>query len=416
MPYIKPFSYDDFLTYKIQEGDTPESVAEKLDIDLYALRSYHNRYCESVEDCIGPTFPRYLKFLIIQSQEEKEKIDAHREPIQFSTQNFKLPFLPSHLNKRYLAMYDIEKGSEKNSIKEEINVKWLATDKNGYSLIEIDRKALFVNENYEKSMADELAEKTAKVFYPIKVIVDSNGKCIDINNFDEIRERWNDVKKEVLKEFEGEVVEERLKAFELKLCDNDIIRESFLNDWFLRAFFNGLNVEYKESLTINNVIGFPISKKIGEVKFEVEQTIMPKVDQYNLVNITQKGVLVDERSKDDFENNLLFPYDSLEENKSEQLEAIYEAYYFLNPNTNTVESLFLECEIKLDIPQKIAITISGLEETGKLILDGKIKLHVPMQKKEPSLFREFFWIIVLIVTLLSVLIWIFLKLQKHNYE
>ncbi|MFG4000854.1 hypothetical protein [Flavobacterium aquidurense] len=411
MLYIPPFSYNNYLTYKIKKDDTPESVAQELGMTLYELRSYHNRYCP-LKDCIGPVFPGHLKFLILQSQEEKQEIEKHREPIHFSTKEFKLPFLPSRLNKKYLAMYTIENGSEKTTIKEEITVKWLTTDLNGYSLIEINRTALYVNDDESKSISDELAEKTAKIFYPLKVVVNSNGKCVDIYNCNEIRERWDRVKKEVLKEFQGEAVEERLKAYEFKLRDNDIISESFMKDWFLRAFFNGLNIEYLETLTIEKIVEFPISQKIGELQFRVQQTIFPTVDQYNLVNITQKGFLTDNRSKDDFENNLLFPYDSLNEKQCEKVEGTYEAYYFLDPNKNTIDSLFLQCEIKLDIPQKITITISDLEDTGKLILDGKINLYVPAQKKEPSLLREFFWAIVVIIVLLAAVVWVFVKLNK----
>lgn len=411
MLYIPPFSYNNYLTYKIKKDDTPESVAQELGMTLYELWSYHNRYCP-LKDCIGPVFPGHLKFLILQSQEEKQEIEKHREPIQFSTKEFKLPFLPSRLNKKYLAMYTIENGSEKTTIKEEITVKWLTTDLNGYSLIEINRTALYVNDDESKSISDELAEKTAKIFYPLKVVVNSNGKCVDIYNCNEIRERWDRVKKEVLKEFQGEAVEERLKAYEFKLRDNDIISESFMKDWFLRAFFNGLNIEYLETLTIEKIVEFPISQKIGELQFRVQQTIFPTVDQYNLVNITQKGFLTDNRSKDDFENNLLFPYDSLNEKQCEKVEGTYEAYYFLDPNKNTIDSLFLQCEIKLDIPQKITITISDLEDTGKLILDGKINLYVPAQKKEPSLLREFFWAIVVIIVLLAAVVWVFVKLNK----
>lgn len=412
MLYIPPFSYNDYLTYKIQEGDTPESVACKLGIDLYMLRSYHNMKCPSVDDCIGPVFPRHLEFVILQSEEEKKAKEAHREPIHFSTQEFKLPFKPALLNKKYLAMYIIENGTEKNSIKEEINVKWLATDPSGYSFMEITRRSIYINDIERKSMADELADMTAKVFYPLEVVVDFTGKCIDIHNFDAIRERWTKVKKEVLKDFRGEAVEERLKAFERNLNNDDLIKESFMNDWFLRAFFNGLNIEYEETLTIKNSVLFPVSQRLGKVNFEVEQTIMPTVDQYNLVNISQKGTLLDSRSKDDFENNLLFPYQSLEDSKSEKLEGTYEAHYFLNPNKNTIDSLFLECEIKLDKPQKITIAVSDFVDKGKLILDGKIDLYVPTEKKEQSLFREFFWMIVLVVILLVVLVWGYIKLKK----
>lgn len=396
--YIPPFSYDNYLTYKIKDGDIPQSVANQLGIDLYLMRSYHNRYCP-LEDCIGPVFPRHLKFVIIQSEEDKKIKEAYREPIHFSSPDFKLPFRPNQLNKNYLAEYTVFNGNEMYSIKEEIHVKWLATD-NDYSCIQIDRKALYINNNEKKSMADELAEITAKVFYPLKLVVNSDGKFVDIYNFDDIRNRWQKVKKEVLKEFRGVAVEERLKVFESKLDDNIVILKSFLNDWFLRAFFNGLNIEYKQTLTVENTIRFPISKKIGEVEFLVKQTILPTVDQYNLVNVTQTGTLSDSRSKDDFENNLLFPYTNTEEKEVQKLEGNFEAYYFLNPNTNVVDSLYLECEIKLDIPQKIAIAISSFKDQGKLMIDSGISLYVPAEKKKQDL--ELFWMKVTVIVVIIV--------------
>jgi len=410
MLYIKPFSYDDYTTYKIKEDDTPPDVAIKLGIDLYELRSYHNRYCP-LEDCIGPTFPAHLKFLIIQSEEGKKAKETRREPIHFSTQNFKLPFLPSQLKKNYLAEYTIFNGNEKVSIKEEVYVKWLATD-NDYYCIEVDRKALYINDKVEKSMADQLAEMTAKVFYPLQIIVNSDGKFVDLYNFDSIRDRWKKVKKEVLKEFRGAAVEEQLKIFEGKLDDNIVIFRAFLNDWFLRAFFSGLNIEYKETLKIEKTVRFPISKKVGEVDFFVEQTIFPAVDQYNLVNITQTGILSDSRSKNDFENGLHFSYDTAEEKEVKQVEGSYEAYYFLDPNRNVIDSLFLECELKLDVPQKITIAISALKDKGKLTIDSGISLYVPSQKKKRDM--EELWVIVAIIVSIIVGVSVFINFILKN--
>lgn len=412
MLYIPDFSYDDYTTYKIKGEDTLESVAYELGINLYELRYYHNRYCP-LEDCIGPVFPPHLKFLIIQSDEEKKIKEEYRAPIRFSTKDFKLPFRPEQLNKNYLAMYTIVNGNETHTIKEEINVKWLAIDPNGYSFFDVDRKTLYVDDKEQKSMADELAEKTAQIFYPLEVVANSNGKCVALYNFETIRERWQKIKKEVLKEFKGAAVEERLKAFELKLTDNEVISNSFLNDWLLRAFFNGLNIEYKENLTIENSIKFPVSQKMGELKFLVQQTILPTVDQYNLVNITQKGTLDDSRSKEDFENNLLFSNNDAVENKAEKLEATYEAHYFLDPNTNTVNSLFLECDIKLDIPYKVTIVVSPLKEKGKLVIDSGISLYIPTEIK-PKPDREVFWMIVSIIVILTIAIYGFYKFYFQN--
>lgn len=400
MAYVSPFSYDNYLTYKIEKDDTLESVAAKLDIEVYQLRSYHNAVCP-LDDCIGSVFPSHLEFLILQSEEEKRKKELHREKIRFSTKDFKLPFLPARLNKKYLAMYTIENGSEKHSLKEEINVKWLATDSNNYSFIEIDRKALYVNDNYSKSTADELAEKTAIIFYPLQIVVDSDGSWIDIYNCDAIRNRWYKTKEKILKEFTGEAVLERLKAFEDKLEHDDIITESFSNDWFLRIFFNGLNIEYKQALTFQNSIKFPFSQKFREVEFIVEQTILPAVDQYNLVNITQKGLLSDSRSKDDFENGLLSPYSISEDVKPEKTEGTFEAYYFLDPNTNTIENLFLECEIKLNISHKVIIEISNLNEDKKLILATGNDLYLSEERRPQKASQGIAWLIISIIIIVA---------------
>jgi len=400
MFYLKPFSYASFLTYKIEKGDTLESVAAKLDIEVYELKSFHNTYCP-LDDFIRDVFPSHLEFLILESEEEKTAKEAYREKIHFSNKDFKLPFLPAYLNNKYLAKYTIQNGNEKHTIKEEINVKWLATDSNNYYFLEIDRKALYVDDNYSKNTADELAEKTAVIFYPLQIVVDSDGDYVDIYNFNEIRDRWYTIRENILKEFNGEAVKERLKIFEDRLKHDEIISKSFNNDWFLRAFFNGLNIEYKETLTFQNKIKFPVSQKVGEVQFLVQQTILPAVDQYNLVNITQKGFLSDIRSKDDFENGLPFSYYVSETDESEKVQGTFEAYYFLDPNTNTTESLFMECEIKLDIPQKVTIEISNLDEIGKLILDTGINLYLSDETKSQKADKEIKWMIIAIIIIVA---------------
>ncbi|MHC0444271.1 hypothetical protein ACWA1F_02610 [Flavobacterium sp. 3-218] len=403
MLYLNTFSYNDYLTYEILSGDTLESVSKKLGIEVSELRSYHNRYCPE-EDSIRKDFPRHLKYIILQSQEEKQAKEAQREPIHFSNKDYKLPFQPQLLNKKYLAKYTISNGDIKYSLKEEFTIKWLSTDQNQYFFFEIDRKSLYVDEEIEKTMADKLAEMTAKVFYPLQVVVDSNGSYTAIHNFNQIRKRWPETKTEVLKEFEGEAVEERLKVFEKNIADDDTIAQSFSKDWFLRSFFSGIHIEYKEDLTIQNKIRFPVSQRIGEVVFDVKQSILPAVDKYNLVNVTQTGVLFDNRSKDDFENNLDFPNIDLD-GKSEKMEGNFEAFYFLNPNTNIIDSLFLECEMKLNVPQKITIELSDSKEEGKLAINSRVKLYVPTDRKKEKMERETRWLTVLVVVIIAIAVY-----------
>lgn len=387
MLYIPDFAYENHLVYKIKEGDTLKKVAEQLEVDSYSLRSYHNMRCP-LDDLIEADFKPNLKFLIIESEESKIARATHRENVHFAN-NFKLPFTPQGLNNNYLAMYTMENGEEQHTVKEEINVKFINKDKNDFSLIEINRiSQVYVDGKEADTMADELAEKTAKVFYPLQVVIDPKGELVAIYNYEDIRNRWQKVKRNVLKDFQGEVLHEALLRFEDRLQNDEIIFDSLSKDWFLKVFFNSLNIEYTQNLTIQQVIEFPISQKTGNVSFTAEQTILPTLDAYNLINIMQTGILSDLRSKNDFENNLLFPEDDSEENNAEKAEGSYTAYYFLDPNTNVLESVYLECEIKLDVPQKLTVVISNIEENAKLNLSSNFSfLDEEIKEKKSSIFK-----------------------------
>lgn len=384
MLYIKEFSYNDYLTYKIKKGDNLKSVSEELKIDSYFLRAYHNKHCP-LKDLIEKDLPSHLELIIIQSQEEKDAKELYREKVLFSSKDYKLPFKPRGFERLFLVLYTIENGKKKTSINEEVLVKWLATDSNGYSFFEINRVSkVYVDGKEYNSVVDELAEKAASVFYPLRVVIDSDGEWVDIHDFDTIRERWPQVKNNLIKEFRGKPINDYLEIFEKKLQDDSVIFDSFAKDWFLRAFFSGLNIEYKENLTFKNQINFPVSSKIGDVSFNVEQDILPELDKYNLINITQNGKLVDIRNKIDFENNVSIPYDSIGDSDSEKLEGTYTAHYFLNLNSYMIDSLFLECKIDLDLPQILTIVMSSVDDEAKLTLNSRVSLLVE-QKEEKKL-------------------------------
>lgn len=389
MLYIPDFSYDNHFVYKIKKGDTLKKVAEELDVEIQYLRAFHNMRCP-LEDLIEADFKSHLEFLIIESKEARIKRESHREGVNFAN-NYKLPFMPQGLDSDYLATYTIKNGEQEHSLKEEINVRWLANDKNGFSLIEIDRVSqVYVDGKETDSKADELSEKTASVFYPLQVVIDPNGELAAIYNFEDIRDRWYKVELAVLKDFQGEVLEEILLKFENRLKDNEIIFEALSKDWFLKVFFNKLNIDYTEQLVTKREIAFPLSQQTGNVSFSIEQSILPNVDAYNLVNVTQNGTLSDARSKNDFENDLLFPEDNQENDTPEKATGSYTAYYFLDPKTHMPESIYLECEIKLEIPQKVTVVISNLKSEAKLDLRSKTSFLCDEKEKKSSNFFKVF--------------------------
>jgi hypothetical protein len=75
--------------------------------------------------------------------------------------------------------------------------------------------------------------------------------------------------------------------------------------------------------------------------------------------MAQDGELSDPRAKADFENESRLPFYGLD-NTVPKATGSYRSKYLLNPKNNTIDTLFLECDIALDIPKKVTIVISLL--------------------------------------------------------
>ncbi|KAF2079273.1 hypothetical protein [Flavobacterium sharifuzzamanii] len=376
MSYIKPFSYDDFLTYKIQEDDTPESVAEKLDIDLYALRSYHNRYCESVEDCIGPVFPRHLKFVIIKppivqlTDEEKEQ---QRNKVVFNDSPGKLSLNYSHGEKTYAVLCTIENGKDVHSIKQQIKISWQAENA-GFHFYYVSRdEALYVNDTAVNTMAQEIAQKASQALYPLLIVVDENGKWVYVNNYDQIVERWNETKNQIRKYYKGDQTEKYFKIYDKNLADEDSLFLSIQKDWFLNALFNEIHVQYPQDLSLKKHTSFPHLPNTKSIQYFVNQKIDEHLDTNNLILIDIIGKLDDSRTKTDFQNELNHP---VKEYSDEKAGGNYTAKYYLNPNSYMPEAFIVNADLELDIPQKYTVTATHLDTATELVIASRQPLFV----------------------------------------
>ncbi|MEP7094399.1 MAG: LysM domain-containing protein, partial [Flavobacterium sp.] len=140
--------YDKHRTYKIRKGDTLQSVARDLGIDAQELRRYHNIYCR-IPDLIEADFKSHLELVILAPEKKEAKTDAEIEKklkkVSFGNE-YRLPFLPERTNKNYKVQYTSEVGDEVDVTEMNINVKWLAVDKNKYHLFEINRASdIYIN-------------------------------------------------------------------------------------------------------------------------------------------------------------------------------------------------------------------------------------------------------------------------------
>lgn len=342
--------YDKHLTYKIKKGDTLQSVAHDLGIDALELRRYHNIYC-SIPDLIEADFKSHLEFVILAPEKKetsvKEESEKKLEKVSFGT-DYRLPFSPQRINENYKIQYTSEVGDEIDVTEMKVSVKWLASDDNKYHLFEINRApTIYINGEMPDSIMSELSAKSAEVLYPLKIVVDGYGKWIDIYNYDEVESRWENIKNEILEYYEGEVAEAYIEHTEIALENSDTLLEALRSDYFLRAYFNGIHVEYNSNYSFNDEVSFPLEKDEESI-FKVQQKVAPYLDDSDCIKVEQKGDYVDSG------HDIVYGYAPWKGN--------YNAEYFLNSDSYAIEKLNLECKIEYDEPIKITIAIELLSK------------------------------------------------------
>ncbi len=384
--YIEERNEDDHDKHPIKKGDTFKSVAEELGIEWQILRVYHNTHCIADADVINAYFPSHLKFLLLKPIKLQANGEPEKEPLKkaiFSS-DFIVPFHSVNGKNKYGVMYTIKNGNKVDTLKYEVSVNWVNTDKNGYSFFEIDRLSkVYINDIEADTIVDELAEKTSSVLYPLLIVVDKVGEWIDIHNFEEIKERWETIEAEILEAYPGEETEKYVALFDKNLRSEETLSLALSYDWFIRAFFNGIHTAYTSKLTFEGYTYFPFVAKSDDLIFDIEQTVDAYLDENHLLNIDLKGVLDDPRTKTDFEYELDLPISPLVEQKA---VGSYRAKYFLNPNNYTIQTLFIECDIALDVPHKFTVMVSNLNEKENQSLVTN-SLYVDEVKKEDSIFK-----------------------------
>jgi hypothetical protein len=378
---------DDHDKYYIKKGDTFKSVSEELGIEWQILRVYHNTHCIDDEDVINADFPSHLEFLLLKRVRLQANGEPEAVPLKKAilANGFNVPFQQLSEKRDYGVICTIENGNEIYSLKYEVSVKLLDTDINGYSFFKIDRTSkVYINDIEADTIANELAEKVSSVLYPLQVVVDQEGEWGAIHNFEEIKERWGESRAEILEAYPGEETEKYLALYEKNLVSNQTLSNALSKDWFIRAFFNGVHTGYTSKLSFEGYAYFPFIAKSDDIMFDVEQKIGEYLDENHLINIDIKGILKDDRTKAYFEYDLDLTNNPLTD---QEVDGSYRAKYFLNPNNYSIETLFVECTIALDVPQKFTVMATNLNAKANLTLGSRDSLFMEEIKKEDSFFK-----------------------------
>lgn len=272
-------------------------------------------------------------------EEEKEK---KKEPVLFASPDYRLPFCPFELNHSYSVVYTIEKEGKVQTLEQNFDLRRLKPDtqQNDYHFIEVKKMSpLLINGNSTNTRAYKVAEKTAKLLYPLRIVVNKYGKWKDLNSYDKLEERWENQKENIKELFDGKTFMLLAKNIENAINDRNELVKLISRNWFLRAYFNGIHRAYTQKLEREMQLHFPAVTEAGDTIFAIIQKVNPYLNNQNLIEVTQSG-----------------------KSENENIEEYYDAQYCLNPHNYIIESLSLECDLA-DMDTKIKIEVKNITES-----------------------------------------------------
>ncbi|KAF2081881.1 hypothetical protein [Flavobacterium sharifuzzamanii] len=287
----------------------------------------------------------------MKKEDDKEK---KKEPVLFVSQDNVLPFNPFELNRNFSVLYTIEKDGKKQTLEQNFSLLRLKPDtqQNDYHFVEINKTSkLLIDGEPINTRAYSVAEKTAELLFPLRIVVNKYGKWIDLNSYDKLKERWEKQKDGIKELFDGKTFMQLAKNIESAIEDNSLLVKQISGNWFLRAYFNGIYRAYTQSFETERKLYFPVIAQTEDLEFLISEKVNPYLNDLNQIEITQSG-----------------------KSENENVEEYYHAQYFLNPNNYLIEELHLECDL-IDMKRKITIEVKNLDES-KIIVDSKISLLV----------------------------------------
>lgn len=343
-----------FNTHIIQKNETLKSIATLYGLDADTLKLFHNNHCQ-VKDMILIELTGqkelYIPRIAVADQNKK---------VQFGRGN-SIVFRPERSFSKYGVIVNLETGNRKNELKYETSVRWLKNESNLH-FFEIDRTSnLYLNEEEINEIADTLAYKTSKVLYPLQISVDEHGKFRQVENLSVFKERWTNVKEEVYKEFEGDIVDKYCEKIENIIYEPEAISFYLKNDYFIRTLFFGIYQSFGQRFKIEGEESFPVVDNPIEPKYKIHVEVDPVKDEYDLVNISGEGKLNDERTVYDFINESPFSM-SIQDHPVMNDNGNFRIQYYLNGETLLPETLYLECSMMLEEEKKISVVITAISE------------------------------------------------------
>lgn len=277
--------------------------------------------------------------------------------------NSNLKFNPKNLNGKYGCSVLFDDGKSQNEIRYKLNILFNGDIENRIKTFIVDREdKIYVNNVVQNNFIDKLAIETSSCIYPLHLKTKSNGKLLEILNFDEILKRWEEKKENLKEDYKSKLTEKYIKATNKSLASKDVLLNKIRKDWFINLYFNSLYKFYSEDLYINEKLSYPIIGNAKPVEYQVVSKIKLNEDTKD-IRLDIKGNIDDERSALDIEQQLDYPYYKEKNENEKPLKGKCNLIYLFEGNTGIIEAIEAEFNIEFSIPKKILVKLFLLENS-----------------------------------------------------
>lgn len=118
-------------------------------------------------------------------------------------------------------------------------------NQNGF-VYEIDRKNLLIDGSVPDLVFDQLAFDCGNALFPMKFLVSSLGEVEQIFEHEQMLQRWEIIKEQLINYYEGDTALEYIKMTDSNIKNFDVLKSMMQNHLFIYFFFKSLYGFYQD--------------------------------------------------------------------------------------------------------------------------------------------------------------------------
>lgn len=258
-----------FVKLPLKDGDTIESVAKDLNVNIELVMLMHNHEAIMFDKIKSryEGFPEHLTEIFVT----KETIDQVEESKQIKADY--AFFADKFYEKRTygFSLENFENDVLKTKIHYEVDMVYVRNQYN-QNILEVNRKQVYINNKEPEILIEQLANKIAETIFPIQVKLSGQGEIVAITNHDDVKKRWAKKQEDLLEYYEGDLSDKIIAKANICYTNDGFLLDSLSKNWFFNLFFKPIYGSYTPLREIKYNTEFPVNGN-NTTEFEITQTV-----------------------------------------------------------------------------------------------------------------------------------------------